>query len=108
MRNESVRATRSEVVPSTSGISTARLEEIRDITWRSAGIVRNAAELKKGLKLLSRIKGESNLLAVARIIHECALAREESRGAHYREDFPETAATRLHSYVKKGQNARLA
>ena len=108
IRSESAVASRSETVQSPSEISTARHEEIRDITWRCAGIVRNATGLKKGLKLLSRIKGESNLLAVARIIHECALAREESRGAHYREDFPEAAESRLHSYVKKGQEVRLA
>lgn len=32
-----------------------------------------------------------NLLLVARLIVESALLREESRGAHYREDFPSTA-----------------
>ena len=31
-----------------------------------------------------------NLLTVARLIAQAALAREESRGGHYRVDFPET------------------
>ena len=71
---------------------------VREITWRHAGIVRNAEGLKTGLKLLLEIVEESNLLSVARIIHECALAREESRGAHFREDFP-GVSTNVSFYV---------
>jgi L-aspartate oxidase len=82
-------------------------DRIRDITWRYAGIVRNADTLKAGLKSLSGITQESNLLTVARMIHECALAREESRGAHFREDFPSRYPDKLHSYIKKGQPVRL-
>ena len=44
-----------------------------------------------------------NILTVARLIARCALAREESRGAHYRSDFPlknETKPPR-HSYMTK-------
>jgi L-aspartate oxidase len=60
------------------------------------------------LKILSEFKEESNLLTVARIIHESALAREESRGAHYREDFPALGDKRLHSYIRKSVGVRLA
>jgi L-aspartate oxidase len=77
---------------------------IREITWRYAGIVRSATELKTGLNLLKSIHedvGNRNLLAVARIIHEGALTREESRGAHFREDFPDRAAAALHSRITK-------
>ncbi|HVD59445.1 MAG TPA: L-aspartate oxidase [Gemmatimonadaceae bacterium] len=81
---------------------------IRDITWRHAGIVRNAEQLRAGLNLLSAFPEESNLLTVARIIHECALAREESRGAHYREDFPALREKKLHSYVRRGSSVKLA
>jgi L-aspartate oxidase len=75
--------------------------EIRDITWRHAGIVRNADGLKTGLKMLKGIREDSNLLTVARMIHECALAREESRGAHYREDFPAASETMRHSITTR-------
>jgi L-aspartate oxidase len=83
-------------------------ETIREITWRHAGIVRNAEGLKTGLNLLAAIQQNSNLLTVARIIHECALAREESRGAHYRDDFPAPSPSLLHSYVRHGHPPRLA
>jgi L-aspartate oxidase len=56
---------------------------------------------------LRHIEQNSNLLTVARIIHECALAREESRGAHYREDFPKPAKTNVHSYVQKNRDVKL-
>jgi L-aspartate oxidase len=78
-------------------ISVAINEDVRNITWRYAGIVRNAKDLKTGLKLLSEIREDSNLLTVSRIIHECALARDESRGAHYREDFPGVRPIGSHS-----------
>ena len=41
----------------------------------------------------------ANLLALARVLVAAALARRESRGAHFREDFPETSAGFQHSLV---------
>jgi len=90
-----------------SGISTTVNPEIRDITWRYAGIVRNAEGLKDGLKLLRRLQENSNLLTVASLIHECALAREESLGAHFREDFPNAAEAKVHSYIQKVRGLKL-
>ncbi len=104
----------SERTPATqSGKASSQMsgkpnEEVRDITWRHAGVVRSAEGLKTGLTALSRIQENSNLLTVARVIHECALAREESRGAHFREDFPATASEKVHSYIQKARGLRLA
>ncbi len=89
----------------------ASLEQIREITWRCAGITRSGDGLKQGLQRLNAIPQNpvsGNLLTVARMIHECALARTESRGAHYREDYPTPAAARLHSYVRKDDPVRLS
>jgi L-aspartate oxidase len=108
MREESATGPARSAAAKTTSRPPKDIDRIRDITWRHAGIVRHGAELKTGLRLLSEISEDSNLLTVARMIHECALSREESRGAHYRDDFPSRYPDKLHSYVKKGQPARLA
>jgi L-aspartate oxidase len=74
--------------------------------WRFAGIVRNAAGLETGLRLLNEIpdaRPARNLLTVAKIIHEAAIVHAESRGAHYRDDFPVPADLAPHSYTRKDQ-----
>lgn len=73
------------------------------IMWRNVGIRRDAEGLKAAasqvdfwdryvsLREFSNIAGWElqNMLLVARLMIESALAREESRGVHYRSDFPE-------------------
>jgi len=46
---------------------------------------------------------EGNMRQVAWLIARCALAREESRGAHYRMDFPERDEGARHSVVRRGE-----
>ena len=41
----------------------------------------------------------ANLLLTARIVTEAALLRQESRGAHYRTDFPEALDSWQHSII---------
>src|SRR4051812_40415774 len=53
--------------------------ETREALWRDAGLVRTAAGLQ-------RLTGSPH--ALVRLIAACALARTESRGAHWRADFP--------------------
>jgi L-aspartate oxidase len=66
------------VVPD-PGLGTAVTDEIRDQVWEHAGLVRDAA----GLEPL-----RSSPLLLARLLAESALARRESRGGHFRADFP--------------------
>jgi L-aspartate oxidase len=54
--------------------------ELRRALWRDAGLVRDAAGLE-------RLRRSQHLLT--RLIAECALVREESRGSHFRADYPE-------------------
>lgn len=74
--------------------------DLRAIAWNSCGVLRSGPELGAGLKRLeSRFlapqtaPGRSsfelrNMHQVAMLISQAALAREESRGGHYRTDFP--------------------
>jgi L-aspartate oxidase len=64
------------------------IDSIRELLWEHAGIVRSAKTLREGLKRLEDVEADPRLKLLARGVLECALAREESRGAHYREDFP--------------------
>jgi L-aspartate oxidase len=73
------------------------------IAWEKCGIVRDAAGLREACRLLEPHTGE-NAALVALLIARCALAREESRGAHFRTDYPEKRAEfARHSVV--GKNA---
>lgn len=85
---------------------------LRTLMWNAAGIERNGDELRAALKTSARWVAadddvvsmeDANLLALARLVMTGALAREESRGAHYRSDFTETRADWTHSlaYVQK-------
>ena len=72
-------------------------EEVRRLAWEDCGIARSESGLQRGRREAERgglAGGESPERFELRNIHRwsliarCALAREESRGAHYRMDFP--------------------
>ena len=89
--------------------------ELRDVMWERAGLVRDADGLTAAAATVERlcerlsaagVPGHGALntawqdwlnvesqLAAARLIVASALARRESRGAHWRRDFPAPAAT---------------
>jgi L-aspartate oxidase len=81
---------------------------LQSLMWSEAGIERSAFGLQACARQLDqwRPSGDTihdletgNLLALARVMVAAALARRESRGAHFREDFPETSAGFQHSLV---------
>jgi L-aspartate oxidase len=60
--------------------------------WRHAGIIRAQAELTAAGEKLQDLPAsspeENNLLLCAKLCVRGALRRKESRGAHYRTDYP--------------------
>jgi L-aspartate oxidase len=70
--------------------------ELRSAMWRDAGLVRDGA----GLEPLAR-----SAHPVARLVARSAFARRESRGGHFRADFPhqEPALEGLHTVLRPGQ-----
>jgi L-aspartate oxidase len=70
--------------------------DIRALMWEHAGIERTSTGLRTCLESLNEIAerlpvgatDEANMALTARLITEAALLREESRGGHYRADFP--------------------
>ena len=97
-------------------------ERLYEVMWDKVGIMRDAAGLRAALADLAGLEGELNetgiadanrafnlswhdwlnlksLVQVSRVIAEAALARTDSRGAHFREDFPETGALEKSSYT---------
>ena len=78
------------------GAAQVAADEIRRIMWEHAGITRAAEGLRNAKRALEAIQArltpgateELNMVETARLIVESALLRRESRGGHYRSDFP--------------------
>jgi len=68
------------------------LQFLRERMSRDAGLVRSAEGLQSLLDFidgLRAIHGDTNPLLAARLVASAALQRQESRGGHYRSDYPE-------------------
>jgi succinate dehydrogenase/fumarate reductase flavoprotein subunit len=81
--------------------------EIKNLAWESAGVVRNEIGLKAGVDRFEEIRRDkipllrgndqrswikalncANLAWVGEMVTRSALERRESRGQHYRDDYP--------------------
>jgi len=78
------------------------IEKVRTAMSTDVGVIRDAAGLGRALDLFDDLEHRArdvatrNTLVAARLITAAALAREESRGGHYRSDFPATAPALAH------------
>jgi L-aspartate oxidase len=92
---------------------------LQELMWKDVGIVRNGSGLKQAIARLTELSERvsrphsrrefeaRNMQIAASLVTRSALAREESRGAHYRLDFPDhnDEKFRKHSIVS-GLNIR--
>jgi L-aspartate oxidase len=79
--------------------------DVRDLMWRHAGLVRSGQSLQPLVERLSgwraavararaaaagdrEMRRVASLVTVGLLIARAALRRDESRGGHFREDFP--------------------
>jgi L-aspartate oxidase len=76
------------------GIATAVRKRVKRLMWERVGILREENSLKKALAEFEQISqaplstASRNFVTLAKLITTAALWREESRGGHYRTDFP--------------------
>ncbi len=102
-------------------------ERLYDVMWQKVGIIRDAAGLRAALAELNSLESELNdtgivdanrafnltwhdwlnlksLVQVSRVIAQAALARTDSRGAHYREDYPEAGPLETSAFTSVRQD----
>jgi fumarate reductase flavoprotein subunit len=107
-------------------------ERLLDAMWDDVGVIRDAAGLQRGLQEVEAIEGEllgigvpdgdrafnltwhdwlnlRSLVEISKVITVAALKRENSRGAHYREDFPGEGDLATSTFtVARHKNGRLS
>ncbi len=97
-------------------------ESLLDTMWDDVGVIRDAAGLRRGLAKLQGIEAEllsagvadgdrafnltwhdwlnlRSLVEVSKVIATAALERENSRGAHFRQDFPDEGDLAASAYT---------
>jgi L-aspartate oxidase len=94
---------------SRSSISTAVRKRVKRLMWERVGILRDRDSLRRALQELETISAGNlgtssrNFVTLAQLVARGAIWREESRGGHYRTDFPEQRDEfRVHSVQKIG------
>ncbi len=82
-------------------------DQIKDTTWRAAGIIRTGSAIERGIAEANALRGQmadarpanptelpefieaENMALASEMVTRAANLRTESRSAHYREDFPQ-------------------
>lgn len=97
------------------GISTAVKKRVKRVMWERVGILRDRASLERAIAEFEQIEhsklsvSSRNFVTLALLVSRAALWREESRGGHFRTDFPEQREEfHVHSIQKKGSGIKTA
>ena len=111
--------TPSQTIPPDIDISAAK-ETLQKMMWQHVGLVRSGEQLERMLDEFRSLRRNrysqcleglefQNMCDVASITTEAALMRTESRGTHYREDFPEQddVEWRKHIVLQRDLPARI-
>jgi L-aspartate oxidase len=92
-------------------IATAVTKRVKRVMWERVGILRDRTSLNRALREFEQISkanlstSSRNFVTLARLISTAALWREESRGGHFRSDFPDQREEfRLHSIQRSGSD----
>lgn len=90
-------------------ISTAVKKRVKRLMWDRVGILRDRDSLQRAIREFEQISRSNlstssrNFVTLALLVANAALWREESRGGHFRSDFPESIEKwRVHSVQKNG------
>ena len=87
----------------------APLQRLRQAMSLHAGVVRDRSGLSRALDLVLELEaahGPALPLVAAKLVAACALAREESRGAHFRADHPEAASPPRRTFTTLAETDR--
>ncbi len=83
------------------------IEELRNTMWADVGLVRDAEGLTRASTAIADLEPKlathptgRNLVEVARLVTDAAIARTESRGSHFRTDHPSPGKQALHTTVR--------
>jgi succinate dehydrogenase / fumarate reductase flavoprotein subunit len=106
-------------------------EDLQEAMQALVGIVRNESEMQESLQKLAELQKRAaivkvagnreynpgwhtaldleNLLTVSEAVARCAIERKESRGGHFREDFPEKdpECAKWNSVVSRGEGGEM-
>jgi L-aspartate oxidase len=81
-------------------LSAQQLAELRRAMTDNVGVVRDEAGLDQALAVIAALERSAHgalALVAARLVATAALERRESRGGHYRSDFPQTLPVARHT-----------
>jgi succinate dehydrogenase / fumarate reductase flavoprotein subunit len=130
--NETARIALEPFERGTSGESPYQVQyALQDVMQDLVGIVRNESEMRRALDLLQELRARAarvgvgghreynpgwhaaldlhNLLTVSEAVTRCALERKESRGGHFRDDYPEkdNAYSSFNLITRKGHDGQM-